>query len=169
VTVDLDELERLARAATPGPWEAPTQPESVVNVWTAAPEAAIRASDIAAHGEATGAAVFHELGNGIVQDVRGPDAAFIAAANPAAVLLLVARLRVALCFLERRDGEDLVRVTFEVVRDHIDAPFVRACTHIDGVPYYGSGQDSAAAVRHLTDTIRAHSAPLPDALKLVEL
>jgi hypothetical protein len=57
-----------------------------------------------------------------------------------------------------------LRVTFEVVREHVDAPFVRAYTHIDGVPYYGSGQDSAAAVRHLTDTIRAHGAPLPAAL-----
>jgi hypothetical protein len=91
--IDLDKLEQLARAATPGPWEAPHQPESVVNVWTTASEAAIRASDIAAHGEATGAAVFHELGNGIAQDIRGPDAAFIAVANPAAVLELVQELR----------------------------------------------------------------------------
>jgi len=29
----IEELRSLIAKATPGPWEAPTQPESVVNVW----------------------------------------------------------------------------------------------------------------------------------------
>jgi hypothetical protein len=59
-----------------------------------------------------------------------------------------------------------VQVMFEAVPEgaHVDAPFVRAFTHVDGVPYYGSGANAADAVRALADTICAHGAPLPTAL-----
>jgi hypothetical protein len=63
--IDLDELERLARAATPGPWQA------------------------------AGYSVTHEYKPGVSEAVavshiaRPHDAAFIAAANPETVLALI--------------------------------------------------------------------------------
>jgi tagatose-1,6-bisphosphate aldolase non-catalytic subunit AgaZ/GatZ len=71
----LGELERLAKAATPGPWKCPRflgQPQLYV---------------YKAHGaDIQVARALSEL---------RPDAAFIAAANPATVLLMVEALRAA--------------------------------------------------------------------------
>jgi hypothetical protein len=66
VSIDLDDLERLAKAATPGPWDAGTcegevWSDKLLVVWDALPN----------------------------------DAAYIAAANPPTILALIARLRAA--------------------------------------------------------------------------
>ena len=75
MTIDVDELERLAKAATPGPWT--TKPDddqrkhllcTETGAWFGVVEASPR---------------------------NAADAAFIAAANPAVVLELVRRLRAA--------------------------------------------------------------------------
>lgn len=83
--MNLDELEALAKAATPGPWRMET-----------------------------GAQPFHEiLGSVLVGPVDFddlcddqrmislPNAAFIAAANPATVLVLIARLHATEALVER--------------------------------------------------------------------
>lgn len=80
---ELDDIERKAKAATPGPWEAPDHPESVVDVWTAEP---LRAIDDRAAKE-------WDHPTAITPSIRGCDGAFIAAANPQAVLALVAEVR----------------------------------------------------------------------------
>lgn len=76
----LDALERLARSATPGPWR-----------WGRGPSEVLLADGILA---ADGSAVFANCGRG-AGDPSDEDAAFIAAAHPAAVLALVAELRAA--------------------------------------------------------------------------
>jgi hypothetical protein len=76
MTIDLDKLAELARAATPGPWEHGTGYEQ---------------SEPGDFVSAAGGEV-------VVCEDQAPtaaDAAFIAAANPAAVLALVERLRAA--------------------------------------------------------------------------
>lgn len=76
MTIDLDALERLARAATPGPWHTGDGYEQ----------------------QDPGAYVADARGHIVVAQADDSpcvptDAAFIAAANPAAVLELVQRLR----------------------------------------------------------------------------
>ena len=80
---DLDELERLARAATPGPWEVDGDGRDICGF-------AGRLG--AANGEPP-----YEIteNNGFMRNSMAADAAFIAAANPAVVLELVRRLRAA--------------------------------------------------------------------------
>ena len=70
-TLDLDELERLAREAPPGPWGVP---------------AGSKGSD---------AMVVADWDVRVCDYVNEYNAAFIAAANPAEVIALVTRLRVA--------------------------------------------------------------------------
>jgi hypothetical protein len=78
MTVDLDKLEQLARATTPGPWEARHlgygHSHEVVRLPSGAPD---------------------DGGDIVATMWEKRDAAFIAAANPAAVLELVQRLRAA--------------------------------------------------------------------------
>lgn len=82
MTIDLDELERKARAATPGPWAVETRRlgeglgfEHFVRQAEASPP-------YPAHGIATACQWSDD----------GPDAAFIAAASPDIVLALIARV-----------------------------------------------------------------------------
>lgn len=96
--VDLDELERLAKAATDGPWimqedcgnckgrhivESRVESEmgeygSILSSW---------------HPEVVGCCLEGGLGPNVDRWVAPADAAFIAAANPQTVLALIARLR----------------------------------------------------------------------------
>ncbi len=80
MSIDLDRLEVLARAASPGPWEA--QKGSVIEAITPTDEqwAAWSSIDHPAMHAITGPADDPQ---------SGADAAFIAAANPAAVLELI--------------------------------------------------------------------------------
>lgn len=75
----IDDLARKAEEATPGPWEAVTTGRAGGDHWYVCGEgesiASISAQD------------------GINEDQRQPDAAFIAAANPARVLRLIAENR----------------------------------------------------------------------------
>lgn len=77
--IDLDKLERVARAATPGPWEAN---QEFANRW--------RVDEVPAQ--------YHPLaaiyGHGDYASLQG-NADYIAAANPAVVLEIVRRLRAA--------------------------------------------------------------------------
>jgi hypothetical protein len=68
--IDLDKLERLARAATPGPWRQREQRDD--------------GSTLASYEQGC----FVESPN-----MAGEDAAYIAAANPSVVLALIERLR----------------------------------------------------------------------------
>lgn len=80
---DLDELERLAKAATPGPWEVDGDGRDICGF-------AGRLG--AANGEPP-----YEIteNNGFMRNSMAADAAFISAANPTVVLELVRRLRAA--------------------------------------------------------------------------
>jgi hypothetical protein len=82
--MDLDELERLAREATPGPWRADQEfgyvhPSNDRNVLVC---------------------TFHDE---LVRDTDGADAAYIAAVSPDVVLALVAEIR-ALRVTTAREG-----------------------------------------------------------------
>jgi hypothetical protein len=82
---DLDVLEALARAATPGPWEADDPNDTLV--------AAIDRSgayDYVASADIEGFAVTDKT-----VDQMKSNAAFIAAANPAEILVLIDRVRKA--------------------------------------------------------------------------
>jgi hypothetical protein len=72
INVDLNELERLAKAATPGPW-----------VWNACGEAILSAHCMVVLTSRT-----NKKG-----EVSTEDATYISAANPAAVLTLLDRVR----------------------------------------------------------------------------
>jgi len=84
----LDELERKAKAATPGPWEA-FNDEALAQV------------------EGEEVTVAHCLGPLFNDDFISCDAAYIAAANPAAILALIAQHREAIGELAR--AEDSLR------------------------------------------------------------
>jgi hypothetical protein len=77
MTINLDALEQLARAATPGPWHAVQ---------------GVKPNERAVTNR--NGAWFAELCDGSTR-ANDADAAFIAAANPAAVIELVQRLRAA--------------------------------------------------------------------------
>jgi hypothetical protein len=77
MTVDTEKLKALALAATPGPWKAIE--------WTCHAPTTIRAG-------AVGITVADTTGHGRHSDACAVDAAFIAEANPAAVLELIAEV-----------------------------------------------------------------------------
>jgi hypothetical protein len=76
--IDLDKLEALAKAATPGPWRLS---EKEIIVYSADEQHGYNVHDMKGGG--------HE---GMLENHK-KDAAFIAAANPSAVLALIARVR----------------------------------------------------------------------------
>lgn len=79
--IDLDELERLAKAATPGPWRM----------------VALSSHYGVTHGDYRFPTVVyaHEGWDGYGNGSSRPNADYIAAANPATVLALIARVREA--------------------------------------------------------------------------
>lgn len=84
----LDELERLARAATPGPWEYEDMSQSVYgnSVGGCRLEMSMHlVADIRGWGH------YRYLPNG--QEIQDATGNFIAAANPAAILALIERVR----------------------------------------------------------------------------
>ena len=87
-TLDLDELERLAREATPGPWCCESCGEERADGLGDTRLICAPSNDHPGKTQCLAAMEGHpsEYAN---------DAAFIAAANPAAVLALIERLRVA--------------------------------------------------------------------------
>jgi len=92
--IDLDEIERLARAATPGKWSVR---ETVINGigygghWVETDH-----EDLIQITGSGGARSFtHRVFDRQIHDDNEANAAYIAAANPATVLALVARLRAA--------------------------------------------------------------------------
>lgn len=88
MTLDLDRLEALARAATPGPWK-PTDGYE-------ASQAGRHDDDVSVLEDASGDPVIeHVYYDGHHTIVRPRDVQFIAAANPAVILDLVERLRAA--------------------------------------------------------------------------
>jgi hypothetical protein len=103
----LDNIERLAKEATPGPWEAMPPPapshsdhgyRAITKPWRSRDPCGVYAL----------ASNMVKPGEGLVW---GADAAYIAAANPAAVLAMVAVCREALEHIESMDayeGGDLV-------------------------------------------------------------
>ncbi len=75
--LDLDELERLAKAATPGPWKRCSPP--LRRTFVAAPDS-------------RGSRPVHLQ---VTEPCSEDDATYIAAANPATLLALIKRLREA--------------------------------------------------------------------------
>lgn len=95
MTIDLDELERLAKVATPGPWRW----------WTSCSFRRLSSDETGSDGDVLHAVV-HRDG---VSDIQGSDAdrEFIAAANPETVLALVKRVRE----LEKAYQEECMRTS----------------------------------------------------------
>lgn len=113
---DLDALERAAQAATPGPWTAH--------------EAGIPASSGRHFVARTGGEWVGATGYG-PQSYR--DAAYIAAANPAAIRSLIARLREA----ERQRDE--ARAALETISE----------SHIPSMPMTAADDELAWAQKHV--------------------
>lgn len=84
--MDIEKLKRAAEAATPGPWE--------VAVWTCG----VRGCEVKRGIDRIGC------------DLHFPNAAYIAAANPATILTLIARLEAAAAELERLRSQEPVVV-----------------------------------------------------------
>jgi hypothetical protein len=87
MTTDLKELERLARAATPGPWAINTagiakrgEPFKITEIYVYAPETQ------------DDTAICADVIDPVTQEPSEANAAYIAAANPAAILSLIAEL-----------------------------------------------------------------------------
>lgn len=87
MTPDLKELERLARAATPGPWAINTagiakrgEPFKITEIYVYAPETQ------------DDTAICADVIDPVTQEPSEANAAYIAAANPAAILSLIAEL-----------------------------------------------------------------------------
>jgi hypothetical protein len=129
---DLDDLEAKARAATPGPWDNHSiNGEPIESVWLA------DGSVVATWAIKEPRFEFH------APQARA-DAAFIAAANPAAVLELVQRLRAAeaivrdLAACDPRDPEfwkcQLCKAQYVVEYPDDDEPKFKA-THAESCPY----------------------------------
>lgn len=91
MTVDIDRIEQLARAATPGPWDNHSvNGDPIESVWLT-------------DGNVVATWAIREPRFEFHAPQAREDAAFIAAANPAAVLELVQRLRAAEGMNERAD------------------------------------------------------------------
>lgn len=90
MTIDLDELERLAKAATPGPWEASSDEPGDVVIWGPREEWLANIGNWARQHEEIDP---DRAARQYVELRDAADAAFIAAANPQTVLALVERLR----------------------------------------------------------------------------
>lgn len=87
MTPDLKELERLARAATPGPWAINTagiakrgEPFKITEIYVYAPETQ------------DDTAICADVIDPVTQEPSEANAAYIAAANPAVILSLIAEL-----------------------------------------------------------------------------
>ena len=93
--IDLDEIERLARAATPGPWFHCQPFQTVPAVRTIhGPVPGQRVDYVAREPAPVHRPAIIPM-EGRETTTRSHDMAFIAAANPATILALVARLRAA--------------------------------------------------------------------------
>ena len=139
--LDLDRLEQLARAATPGPWtwEASERDEltgAVIYHHISSLAEPARGQGVADtyHADAV------EFNDGTVHPVYGKkeNAAFIAAASPATVLELVAELR------RLRDAEN--DALDEYSKAALDARKLRAAIMaVDEWPMYGPSGDEWCA------------------------
>lgn len=163
--IDLDALERLAQAATPGPWK-------VYGPW---PTVSIYVDDPAAHqGNAAPQQIAIVDRRTPLRDVRDhPDAAFVAAVNPHAILTLIAELRAAravvaaarLCVKAARavqgkrlalaDGDEVdivsgaevcddTRYSVTTELDALDAACVTLSATLDASTQPGTGGDDGA-------------------------
>ena len=85
MTTDLDKLEKVAKAATPGPWEASQAYCSEYDTWTRA---------VYYYPSENYCVEVIETGCDCGDEVVGPvDTKFIAQANPSTVLELIERVR----------------------------------------------------------------------------
>lgn len=83
IDIDLDELERLAKAATPGPWHERTIDGSN---WSIDDENDDQVCQMAQRGSFT-----HQIKTNHAE--RHANTAFVVAANPAVILELIRRVR----------------------------------------------------------------------------
>lgn len=92
---DLDKLEALAKAATPGPWEQSHREGD---------DEMYRTQVYTADGETIASLAWYpkDMGGGRIGTYREANAAFMAAANPATILDLIASAR--------RDAEEIERL-----------------------------------------------------------
>lgn len=97
--IDLDKLEALADAATPGPW---IYRDMRPNTYGPAFVDSVDVRNLAICGDAVGRSETHGFCLQVDSEVRMANAAFIAAANPATILDLIASAR--------RDAEEIERL-----------------------------------------------------------
>lgn len=136
--VDLDHLERLAKAATPGLW-LPGDGERVPSDVVSAPDATRDGFDDEDYAHYGGALV--------AESMRPADREYIAAADPATVLALVAELRAA-----RRERKAL-RSALERTRDNFAAA-------VRGLPVRDMAETLAEADASLAyDPAAGHAEP----------
>lgn len=109
----LNELKRLARDATPGPWELSENATDAVIVKDEQPWrfASIESSE-------------YYGGNLICESATMNNRAFIAAANPDVVLELIAALRLAKAAL--KEHADLITKTVEELPSEVQGKFLKA-------------------------------------------
>ena len=112
-----DELRRLAEAATPGPWFAHEAKRSANTKYRWVGRR---------HHQQNGSGVCRIIGDPGPPDRKDADAAYIAAANPAAILALLDRLRDA----EAREAR--LREALEAAPDAIDAAYSQALDEEQG-------------------------------------
>jgi hypothetical protein len=96
MTLDLDDLESKAKAATPGPWNVFVCDDG--KQWTGWPLCISATNVLNSNGDErvivrTGGFYPYEWDHGTSQDEANANAAHIAAANPATMLALIARIR----------------------------------------------------------------------------
>jgi len=96
MTLDLDDLESKAKAATPGPWNVFVCDDG--KQWTGWPLCISATNVLNSNGDErvivrTGGFYPYEWDNGTSQDEANANAAHIAAASPATTLALIAHIR----------------------------------------------------------------------------
>lgn len=119
MTVNLEELERLARAATPGPWVRESlEPRTYGLDWVDGPDR----RKLAVCGDVIGNGT-HGYCEIVGCDEIAANAAYIAAANPAAVLAVIAAHKEALAQLEtaRSVADDAIRMIEALVLQEFNA------------------------------------------------
>ncbi len=144
MTIDLDALERMAKAATRGNWRNEREPDTG-NVW-------FDDCPTGAHPVESDAAA---LGQAVACTFKVTDARYIAAANPTAVLALIAELR---------EARALVAPLREMLADARKSHLAHVIEHLDDEAagylrvYH---QDERAIYGVLRDLVKA-LAPTPE-------
>jgi hypothetical protein len=102
----IDELEAIARAATPGEWSQAHRKTT----------GSYSTEVLCAKGETIATLAWYPRpqGNGVTGTYRPENAAHIAAFSPARVLPMLEVVRAAFAFLDTEDGDELAELTAQL-------------------------------------------------------